>query len=126
KAGLIVEPVPERQPFLARNFKKTTSVGFMLKSTWRARAGREDFLIACTNVGHLFVGDRSVVERCAPVWPPLKHGQLADLVRNLADHLDGGGAGADDGDLLAGHSDGFMGPIIRVERAPLEGFHSLQ
>ena len=48
EAGLIVEPVPQRQPFLARNLKETAPVGLMLEAAGRARAGREDFVVACS------------------------------------------------------------------------------
>src|SRR5262249_42873502 len=80
----------------------------------------KDLVIARADVGHFSVGDVAVVERRAPVRPALEHGELADLVGDLADHLDASGAGADHRDLLAFEIDRLLRPVIGVERAALE------
>ena len=98
----------------------------MLESSRCARAGRKNLVVARTDVGHLFVRDRAVIERRAPVRTALKHREFADFVRDLADHLDCGRTSADDADPFAGQFDRLMRPIESMERAPLEGLHALQ
>jgi hypothetical protein len=56
----------------------------------------------------------------------LEYGQLADLVRDLPDHLDAGGAGTDNGDLLTGHLNLFVRPVVGMKRAAFEGLHTLE
>jgi hypothetical protein len=50
--------------------------------------------------------------------------ELADLVGDLGDHLDPGGAGTDDTDPLAGQIDRFLGPVEGVECLALEVIHA--
>ncbi|MBA7472498.1 hypothetical protein ES707_07825 [subsurface metagenome] len=89
----------------------------MQETARRTGASSEDIVIARTDVGHLLIGDRAVVERRAPVRTALEHRELANLVGDLRDQLDSGGAGADHGDLLAFEIDRLVRPIKGVERA---------
>src|SRR5206468_1359071 len=126
EAGLVIELVPERQPLFAGSLVKAAPVRLVLESSRCARAGRKNLVEARTDVGHLLVRDRTVVERRAPVRAALEHREFADLVRDLAYDLNGGGAGADDGDSLAGQFDRLVRPMERMERAALEGVHAFQ
>src|SRR6266545_2550795 len=126
EAGLVIELVPQRDPLLWADLVEAAPVRLMLEAAGRAGAGGKNLVIARANVGHVSFGDRTVVERRAPVRTTLKHGQLTDLVRDLADHLDRGGAGADDADPLAGELDRLVRPIKSMERAPLERLHAFQ
>ena len=98
----------------------------MLESARRARACRKDLVVTRADIGHFLIGDRAVIERRAPVRPALEHGEITDLVGDLTDDLDGGGAGADDGDLLAGQVERLVRPVEGVERASLEDIHPFQ
>ena len=126
KAGFAIELVPQRDPLFARHLVEAAPVRFVLESARRAGACCKYLVIARTDVGHLLVRNRTVVERRAPVRPALEHGEVADLVGDLTDDLDGGGAGADDGDLLAREIDRLVGPIKGMERAALEGIHAFE
>ena len=52
----------------------------------------------------------------------LEHRQVSDGLGDFGDRLDRGGAGADDGDALAGEIDPFLRPEMRVARLALKGF----
>ena len=61
-----------------------------------------------------------VVQRSGPVRPALEDGQIADLVGDLGDHLNTGGAGADNGDLLTSESTGSCGQLKVWKERPLK------
>ncbi|MBA7638652.1 hypothetical protein ES703_46308 [subsurface metagenome] len=117
KPGLVIELVPQLQPLLARDLVEAALVRSVQETARRTGASSEDIVIARTDVGHLLIGDRAVVERRAPVRTALEHRELANLVGDLRDQLDSGGAGADHGDLLAFEIDRLVRPIKGVERA---------
>ena len=115
KPGFTVQPVPQGPPFFRRHFVEATPIGFVFKAPRRTRAGREDLLIARSNVGHFRVCDGSVVKRCTPIRPPLEYREFADLVRDLPDDLYSRRTRADHRDFLAAQIDRFMRPIVGVE-----------
>ena len=53
EAGLVVELVPQREPLLARHLVEAAAIGLMHEAAGRARAGREDLVVARADVGHL-------------------------------------------------------------------------
>ena len=85
-----------------------------------AGAQFEDLVVAGLDVIHLLGRDLGVVQRRAPVGPPLEHGQLTDLVSDLADDLHARRAGADHRDPLTDELDRLDGPVVGVEQRPFE------
>ncbi len=62
----------------------------------------------------LVIGDRTVVERCAPVGGALVHGQRSDLVHDCGDDLHATGRGPDHRYALAREVDRLGGPTTGV------------
>ena len=126
ETGLLIQPVPQRNPLLTGHRPETATVGLVLEATRGAGTLLKDLVVARPDVGHLGVGDRAVVERRTPVGPTLEDLQLADLVGDVGDHLNARGSGADHGDLLASQFDRLLGPVERVEGLSLEAVHPLE
>ena len=69
----------------------------------------------------LLGGDRSVVERRAPVGTALVHRHRRDLAGDGGDDLHTARSGTDDGDALAGEVDRRLRPQTGVVRLTAEG-----
>ena len=68
----------------------------------------------------LVLGDRPIVQRRAPVGRALEDRELSDQRRDGLDDLHARGAGADDGDLLAGEIHRPARPAAGMEGLPAE------
>lgn len=66
------------------------------------------------------LGELGIAHRDGPVGRALENGELANLAGDGLDHLDAGGAGADDAHPLAGEVDALLRPAAGVENLPLE------
>ena len=97
----------------------------MDEAAGRPPAEGEDLVVAGLDLGHLLGGDLGVVQGRAQFgrrWNTVRSPTLSAIV---ADDLDGGGPGADDGHPLAGQVDRLLRPVEGVPRAAFEGIHAL-
>ena len=92
----------------------------MLEPAWSTCALVEDLVVAGADAVHLLVGDLAVVQRGAPVGPPLEHREVLGLLADGGNGLHACRAGADDRNPLALDLDGLGGPVVRVERRSFE------
>ncbi len=83
-----------------------------------------DLVIARLDRLHLFLADLGIVQRRRPVRPALEDGELLRLFGDFRDRLDGGGAGADDADALAGEIHRRVRPARRVIGRAAEALHA--
>ena len=123
EAGRVVERVPTCTSLFGRQVVEPTPIRKMDEASDRPLAVFEDLIVVGADLHHLFVGDRRVAERRAPVRAPLEDEELVDLVRDLGDHLDPGRPRPDHADAAAGERDLFLGPVIGVERVALVLLH---
>ena len=124
KARPCVELIPERSTFLGRGLPEPPSRN-MLEATDGGRTVLEDLRVTAADLRHFLIGDRSVVERAAPVGSTLENREVFDDRRDRRDDLDAGGAGADLADPLAGEIE-IVGPAEGVERLACELVHALE
>ena len=82
-------------------------------------------LIVLLEAGVEFGIELLVVGRHTKVRCTLEHGQVSCLFCDLGDRLDRGGARPYHADALAREVDRLVGPLTRLESAPLEGVHPL-
>ena len=110
-----VEAVPERDALLFGQVVEAAPVRLVLETAGRAGAGSEDLVVPGPDFRHLLFGDLAVAERRRPVRPALEHGQVADLVGDLADDLDTRSPGTDHRDPLAGQVERLVRPVEGME-----------
>ena len=95
-------------------------VGIVHEAGEGGAAYGEDFGVFFLYFTLLFLGDRPVMQRRAPVRRALEDGQLAGGLGDLLNGLYAGGAGADHGDALAFEADRPMRPGAGVVGLALE------
>ena len=120
EAGLAVQLLPNRAALLGRDVVEAGTDRLVLEAARCASAQVEDVVVASADGGHLLGGDLAVVQRRAPVGPPLEDREVIGLLADGGDGLHAGGAGADDRHPLALDLDRFGGPVVGVERRSLE------
>ena len=130
EARLAVQLLPHGAALFGRHVPEAAAVGLVLEAAGRAGARVEDLVVAGAYAGHLLVGDLAVVQRGAPVGPPLEDRQMVGLLADGRDGLHAGGAGADHRHPLALDLHRLGGPVVGVERRALEhvgavGLHAL-
>ena len=86
----------------------------------RRRAVRVNFLVTGFDFRHLLLAYLGIMQGCCPVRAALENGQVLRLFGDLRDRLDGGRAGADDADALAGEIHRRVRPPRRVIGRALE------
>ena len=84
-------------------------------------AAGEDFRIACFDLGLFFGRDLAVVQRRCPIRRALKHCQMANILGDGLDDLDGGRARADDTNAFAREINRIMRPAGGMESLTLKG-----
>src|SRR5207248_2088621 len=115
ETGLGIELLPESFAFLGADLVSGSPVGFVNKAAGALVAAREDLGIADADPAHLVLADLGVVQRRAPVWRALKHGQVTDGLGDFGDRLHRGGARADHRDALALEADRLLRPVMRMK-----------
>src|SRR5262249_40505936 len=99
-----------RLTLLRGHLEGAAGVGRVDEAGGSLPAALEDGGIRPVDLRHLRLRDGPVVQRGAPVWAALEHGEVARRLRDLGDGLDPGGAGADDGHALPLEGHRMLGP----------------
>jgi len=115
-----VEFLEECLAFLRRDLEDAARVWRMQETGERLLTAFEHFRVADADLLHFLGADPAVVQRGAPVWRALEHGEVTGGFRYLLDGLHAGRAGADNRDAFAFEVDLFARPAGGVEGLAFE------
>ena len=125
EARLGVALLPEGFALLARDLERAARIGLVDETARILAAALKDLGVAGLDCALLFVGDSSVVKRCAPVGRALIDGEMSRRLGNLLDRLDAGGAGADHCDAFAFETHRLVRPLGGMARHTLEALDAV-
>ena len=115
KPGLRPQLLVHRAPFLAREIQRRAPVEVMEESAGRFFAPFVNLRVGSLEPSLSLVAHQRVSQRRGVICGALEDREMADFFGDNRDHLDRGGAGADDRDTLAGEIDFLFGPSGGVE-----------
>ena len=125
EARLGIALLPEGFALFARDLERAARIGFVDESARIFAAALKDLGVAGLDCALLFVGDFSVVKRCAPVGGALKDGEMRRRLGNLLDRLDTGRAGTDHRHALAFETHRLVRPLGGMARNTLEALDAV-